>query len=148
VADERDVIRLRTNVRRDPPEEVYVYRLRGSMENARRVFLDYAREINSLHGEPQFYNTLTANCTNNIWLHSRVNPGHVPYSWKILLSGHLPEYLYELGRLDTSLPFSELQRRSRVNEAALAADNDEDFSRLIRANLPASRPTEKAGDAS
>ena len=136
VADERDLIRLRTNVRRDPSENVYVYRLQGPIENARRVFLDYTREINALRDRPEFYNTVTTNCTSNIWLHARVNPGRVPYSWKILLSGHVPEYLYDTGRLDTRLPFDELKRRSRVNAAAQAADKAEDFSRRIRSGLP------------
>ena len=139
VADERDVIRVRTNYRHDPPEDVYVFRLQGPKENARRVFLEYLHEINSLRQRPEFYNTLMTNCTGNIWLHARVNPGHVPYSWKILLSGHVPEYLYGLGRLDTSLPFPELMRRSRVNDAAHAADQASDFSRRIRAGLPGSR---------
>ncbi len=138
VADERDVIRVRTNYRRDPPEDVYVFRLQGPTQNARRVFLEYMDEINSLKERPEFYNTLTTNCTGNIWLHSRVNPGRVPYSWKILLSGHVPEYLYGLGRLDASLPFPELMRRSRVNDAAQAADQAADFSRRIRVGLPGS----------
>ena len=60
----------------------------------------------------------------------------MPYSWKILVSGYVPEYLYERGKLDTSLPFPELQRRSRVNAAAQAADQAEDFSRRIRVGLP------------
>jgi hypothetical protein len=68
-----------------------------------------------------------------IWMHSRVNPGHVPYSWKILASGYVPEYLYEQGRLDNTLPFPELQRRSIVNERAQAADKAADFSQRIRA---------------
>ena len=136
VADERDVIRVRTNYRRDPPEDVYVYPLRGTPENARRVFLDYLALINSLKDRPRFYNTLTTNCTTNIWMHAKVNPGHVPFSWKILASGHVPEYLYEAGLLDASLPFAELQCRSRVNEAALAADQAEDFSRRSRAGRP------------
>ena len=135
VADERDVIRLRTNVRRDPPEEVYLYRLRGTTDNARRVLLEYLREINRLREHPEFYNTLTTNCTGNIWLHARVNPGHVPYSWKILASGYVPEYLYEQGRLDTRLPFAELQRRAHINALARAADDAPDFSRRIRAGL-------------
>ena len=135
VADERDVIRLRTNVR-VPREDVYVYRLKGPIEDGRRLFLEYMKEINSLASQPEFYNTLTTNCTGNIWLHSKVNPGSVPYSWKILLSGYVPEYLYEQGRLDTSLPFPELQQRSRVNLAAQAADQAPDFSRRIRAGLP------------
>ncbi len=59
-----------------------------------------------------------ANCTNVILMHARMNPGHPSYSWKILLSGYAPEYAYENGKLDTSLPFQELMRRSRVNDAA------------------------------
>ena len=135
VADERDVIRLRTNYRHDPPESVHVYRLQGTAEQRRRLFLDYVREIDALARKPQFYNSLTTNCTSNIWLHSRVNPGHVPYSWKILASGYVPEYLYEAGRLDTAVPFEELQQRSLVNARAQAADQAPDFSRRIR--LPA-----------
>lgn len=136
VADERDVIRLRTNIRRDPPEQVYLYRLRGRREDAQRLFLEYLREINSLHQHPRFYNTLTTNCSTSVWLDARVNPGHVPFSWKILLSGYLPEYLYEDGRLDTAESFAQLQRRSLINPAALAADREPDFSRRIRNVLP------------
>jgi Domain of unknown function (DUF4105) len=143
VADERDVIRLRTNFRHDPPEQVYLYRLRGSPDSARRVFRAYLREINSLREHPEFYNTLTTNCTGNIWLHARINPGHVPYSWKILASGYVPEYLYEQGRLDSRLPFAELQRRSLINALAQKADDAPDFSERIRANLavPATGPS-------
>jgi Domain of unknown function (DUF4105) len=133
VADERDVIRLRTNYRHDPPEEVYLFRVRSDAENRQSFFLEYLRKINALKEHAEFYNSLTTNCTSNIWLHSRVNPGHLPYSWKILLSGYVPEYLYENGRLDTSLPFEELKRRGHINERAHAADQAEDFSQRIRA---------------
>jgi hypothetical protein len=136
VGDERDLIRVRTNYRRDPPEDVYLYRTRGPMENARRVFLDYVRAINGLHERPRFYDTLTTNCTTTILFHTRVNPGHLPLSWKVLLSGHAAEYAYDHGRLDTSLPFEELRRRSRVNAVAVAADQAPDFSRRIRERLP------------
>jgi hypothetical protein len=136
VADERDVIRLRTNYRKSPPEDVYVFRVVGPAENGRRVFLDYMREINELAARPRFYNTLTTNCTTMILAHAAVNPGHVPLSWKVLLSGYLPEYMYDQGRLDRSLPFAELKRRSRVNAVAQAADRAPDFSRRIRTGLP------------
>jgi hypothetical protein len=132
VADERDVVRLRTNYRKDPPEDVYVYRLQGPIENARRLFLAYIGEINALKAGPEFYNTLTTNCTTTIWLNARVNPGRLPLSWKILASGYVPDYLYETGRLDRSRPFAELQRRAHVNDRARAADSAVDFSRLIR----------------
>jgi hypothetical protein len=133
VADERDVVRLRTNYRHDPPEEVYRYRVQGSAEAGRRLFLEYLREINALKQHAQWYNSLTTNCTSNIWLHTRVLPGHLPYSWKILLSGYVPEYLYEEGKLDTSVPFAELRRRAHINALGQAADQAPDFSQRIRA---------------
>jgi len=136
VADERDVVRVRTNYRKSPPEEVYMYRVLGPVENGRRVFLDYIRDINRLREHPRFYNTLTTNCTTVIFAHSTVNPGHVPLSWKVLVSGFVPEYLYELGRVDRSLPFEELKRRAHINARAQAADESPDFSRLIRVGIP------------
>jgi len=132
VADERDVIRLRTNYRKDPPEDVYVYRAQGPLENGRRLFLDYVRKINSLKEKAEFYNTLTTNCTTNIWMHTLVNVGHLPFSWKILASGYVPQYMYEAGRLDNSVPFAELQKRALVNPRAHGADKAQDFSRRIR----------------
>jgi hypothetical protein len=136
VADERDVIRVRTNYRKSPPEEVYLFRAVGPIENGRRIFLDYMRDINELREHPRFYNTLTTNCTTMILTHAAVNPGHIPYSWKVLFSGYAPEYVYEQGRLDRSLPFEELRRRAHINAAAQAADQAPDFSRRIRAGLP------------
>jgi hypothetical protein len=138
VADERDVIRLRTNYRKDPPEDVYRYRLQGSAEIAKRFFLDYLKSINELKHRPRFYNTLTANCTNVIWLHAHVNPARVPFSWKVLASGYVPEYLYRMGRLDTSVPFPELTQRGYVNAVAQALGDAPDFSRRIRTGLTAS----------
>ena len=136
VADERDVIRVRTNYRKSPEEPVYMFRLTAPIENGRRVFLDYLRDINELRAHPRFYNTLTTNCTTMILTHAAVNPGHLTYSWKVFLTGYAPEYAYERGRLDQSLPFDELKRRSRINAVAQAADRAPDFSQRIRAGLP------------
>ena len=137
VADERDVIGVRALFRNDPREDVYLYRLIGPQDAARRLFLEYLRQINSLRERPQFYNTLTTNCTSTIWMNARVNPRHVPLSWKIVVSGHVPEYLYEQGRLDTSVPFEELRRRGHINERAREAGaTAPDFSQRIREGLP------------
>lgn len=133
VADERDVIRLRTNYRFDPPEDVYIYPLYGTLENARRVFLEYVKKINALKEQPEFYNSLTTNCTTNIWLNSLVNPDHLPFNWKIIASGYLPEYLYEKGRLNTEgLSFADLRERVHANARAHEADKAADFSERIR----------------
>jgi hypothetical protein len=135
VGAERDVIGVRTTYRQ-PNEDVYVFRTTVPRENLRRLFLAYIRSMNALHEHPGWYNTLTTNCTTGILFNSQVNPGHVPYSWKILLSGYTPRYVYEMGRLDTRLPFEELKRRSWVNARAQAADGATDFSQRIRVDLP------------
>ena len=138
VADERDVIRVRTDFR-NPQEQVFLYRTRVPPENVRKLLLDYLKSINHLATEPEFYNTLTSNCTTNIFLHARAFPNRVHYNWKLLMSGYTPEYMYELGALDTSLPFEELKRRSYVNDRAHAAGDSPDFSQLIRRDLPMPR---------
>ncbi len=133
VADERDVIRLRTNYRHEPPEDVYVYRMKGSIENGRRLFLEYIKKINGLKNQPEFYNTLTTNCTTTIWFNSLVNATHLPMNWKILVSGYLPNYLYENGRLATDgLTFPELRQHALINTKAHEADTAADFSNRIR----------------
>lgn len=139
VADERDVVRVRSTYRQ-PQEDVYIYRVDGSLQNLRRVFLDYLKSINELHNRPAFYNTLTTNCTTSILMHTRMNPQSPPMSWKILLSGYVPDYLYELGRLDTTRPFAELEKMSHVNARAHAADKDPAFSQRIREGLPTPAP--------
>jgi hypothetical protein len=135
LGDENDLIGVRTTHRR-PPEDVYVYRVRIAPERLRALFLDYLRSINELVDRPAFYNTATTNCTTMIVPHVRAVAGEVPWSWKILLSGHFPELAYERGALDRSLDFPELRRRSLVNDRAVAAERDPAFSRLIRAGLP------------
>ena len=134
VADERDVIRLRTNYRNNPPEDVYRYSLHMSPEIGRRFFLEYINTINEVRVKPRFYNTLTANCTNVIWMHAQVNPERVPFSWKLLASGYAPAYLYDMDRLDTSVSFAELTRRGYVNPIAHALGDASDFSQRIRAD--------------
>ena len=135
VADERDAIGVRTTYRQ-PQEDVYVYRLRAPQRNIRRSFLDYIQKINDMRVHPRFYNTLTTNCTTTILMHTRINPESPPLSWKILLSGYVPEYLYQLGRIDTAKPFADLKKLSRVNERAHAADKDASFSQHLRQGLP------------
>jgi len=139
VADERDVIGVRTTYRQ-PQEDVYLYRTRAPVRNIRRIFLDYVNAMNEMRDRPRFYNTLTTNCTTSVLFHTRMNPESPPMSWKVLLSGYVPDYLYDLGRIDTTRPFAELEKLSRVNERAHAADKDSAFSQRIREGLPVPPP--------
>jgi len=135
VADERDLIRVRTDYR-NPPEDVYLYRLRTPPENGRRFFMEYIKQINSLKKSPEWYNTLTTNCTTNVVRHVRAFGGRAKYTWKVLLSGYAPQYAYELGALDTTIPFEELRKESYINPKARAIGDDPQFSRKIREGLP------------
>lgn len=132
VADERDIIGLRTHYRKDPPEQVYRYRSKAPKESVRRLFLEYIYSINALYEKPAFYNTLLSNCTTVIWMHGRVNPGHLPFSWKILLSGYVPEYLYESGRLDQQLSFTSLRDLAYINPLVEDKEISESFTDTIR----------------
>jgi hypothetical protein len=133
VGDERDLIRLRTSYRND---DVYMYRLRMPPERRRLLFMEYVKKINKLKEKPEFYNTLTTNCTTNVVTHVQAFGGSLRYTWKILLSGYTPQYVYELGGLDTSLPFEMLRKISFINERANRAGNDPGFSEKIREGLP------------
>ena len=133
VADERDVIRLRTNYRR---EDVYLYHTLASPEQARQRFLEYISTLNALHENPRWYNAVTHNCTTSIRT-QRAAKQRAPWDWRILLNGKADELLYERHAIATGgLPFTELKERSLINERARAADQDPDFSRLIRQGLP------------
>lgn len=135
VADERDLIRVRTEYR-NPPEDIYLYRGRMTPENSRKFFMEYVRQINALKENPEWYNTLTTNCTTDVVRLSRAYGGKARYNWKVLLSGYAPQYAYENGSLDTRIPFEELRKKSYINPKARAIGDDSQFSRKIREGLP------------
>ena len=133
VADERDVVRLRTNFR---GEDVYVYRLDVSPADARVLLLRYLEEINQLRERPQWYNALTENCTTAIQRLAWSGARRSWWSWKLLVNGYFDELGYDIGAIDRSLPFAVLKAKSHINERAKAADADPRFSVRIRDELP------------
>jgi len=133
VADERDLVRLRTNYR---GEDVYLYRLQGSPKTAQKIFQQYLSDINRLREQPQWYNALTENCTTSIYRIARPYAERSWWDWRLFVNGYLDELAYELGAVDQSLPFAELKSRSLINERGKAADHSLDFSQQIRLGLP------------
>jgi hypothetical protein len=133
IADERDLVRLRTNYR---GEQVHLYRLNAPPEVIRKVFLDYLKQVNSLKEHPEWYNALTSNCTSNIRGHTKPYAVKSRWSWKLVLNGYLDELTYDNGALDRSLSLAELKQRSLINERGKAADKDPEFSKRIREGLP------------
>ena len=135
IADERDVVRLRTNYRTG--EEVYLYHTRATPERAQAIFLDYLSRTIHMRDHAEWYNALTNNCTTNIASHVATARGTgVRWDWRILLNGKADEMMYERGELAGDLPFAELKEREHINAAARAADRAPEFSRLIREGRP------------
>jgi hypothetical protein len=137
VADERDVIRVRTNYRHG--EDIYLYRLNITPEKARERFLDYLTALNELRDHPRWYNAVTTNCTTSIRT-QHAAAGRQPWDWRILVNGYADEMMFERGELRTAgLAFPELKASSLIDQAAKAANDAPDFSARIRANVPAFR---------
>lgn len=137
VADERDLVRLRTTFRENGKgEDVYLYRLNVSRDFARKVFLDYLREVNRLKDRPEWYRAISGNCTTNIRRHTAPFNPDARFDWRIIANGYLDEMLYERGVLDRSLPLTELKKRSYINEQARSLGDTAAFSRRIREGLP------------
>ncbi len=138
LANERDLIRLRTNYRSG--EDVYLYHMVASPEWARLLFLQYLQQANDLRDHPRWFNAATDNCTTNMFAQmaaaGRLPAGSSRYAWWILLNGRAPEMLYRGGNFAGNLPFPELKRQALINPVASTLDDAPDFSRRIRVNRP------------
>jgi hypothetical protein len=136
VADERDVIRVRTNYRRG--EDIYLYRTTATPAQARERFHEYLRSVNEIRDHPRWYNAITTNCTTSI-RDQHPTAERIPWDWRILLNGKGDELMFERHTIVTAgLPFSELKARSLIDQRAKAADAASNFSELIRVGLPLS----------
>lgn len=136
IADERDLIPVRVEHR---DVDVYVYRSTTPPEMARKLLVDMLQRANQLYQHPEFYDTLGNNCTTNIVRHiNAIAPEKVPYDYRVLLPGYADKLAYELGLIDNRLPFEEIKRRARVNEAVLKYKDHPQFSAKIR-GLPVRR---------
>lgn len=128
-ADERDIVRLRTNIRK---EDVYRYRIKMAPEMRQALFLSYIDNANHLAQKASFYNTVTANCTTVIFDMIRAITPDLPIDYRVVLSGYLPGYLYDLGAIDNQKPLEEVEKSASINQRAINADADADFSAKIR----------------
>ncbi len=137
VGDERDIVRVRTNFRN---EQVFLYHIKISPENARQLFLVYLKRVNALADRPEFYNLLSNSCTINILRYANAAGRVRSFDIRHFLNGWIDGYLYNAGWLNTTISFEELRRLSNIDQAAQAADDSADFSQQIRAALPPARP--------
>jgi hypothetical protein len=134
LGDERDLLRLRTDIR--PRNEVFLYRVNARPEQAQAIFREYLATANGLRTQPGWYHTLLTNCTTSIRQNVRHAGVIAPWDWRLLANGHIHEQLHALGYLHRALPLPELERASRIGPAAQAAGDAPDFSARIRAGRP------------
>jgi hypothetical protein len=132
-ADERDILRVRTNVR---GEDLYLYRLAIPPAQLRTLFLGYVDQARALAAQPRWYNTLDNNCTTMVFDVARlIDPG-LPLDYRLLLSGWFADYAYDHGGLQPGHDMATLRRLGEVTARARAAGNALDFSRRIREGVP------------
>lgn len=131
VADERDIIRLRTNFRAG--EDTFLYRLKVSPAKARERFLEYLDSINHLRDIPRWYHAIATNCTTAI--RSQLSAtDRLPLDWRLLINGKGDEMVYEFGMIETDgLGFDALREQAHINDIATKTPDHETFSQRIRA---------------
>lgn len=130
-ADEKDVIDLRINHRKD---QVFLYPMKAGPEKTRELFLSIIDRTNKLYGEAEFYNTLFNTCTTNIVDHvNLISPKTIP---TIDTSVFFPEnsdlLAYELGLIDTNLSADKIREKFNINKKGEMYRNDPNFSVKIR----------------
>ncbi len=130
VADEQDVLKLRSNYRKD---KVFLYPAKTTKENMRKIFVSMLTRANKLAVGPEFYNTLTNTCTTNIVSHvNEIVKGRVPLSYKVLMPAYSDELAQKVGLIDNSIPLDELRAKYLINDRALKYANDPKWSQRIR----------------
>jgi hypothetical protein len=132
-ADERDIVRVRTNVR---GEDDYLFPLRMTRDAMRSLFVSYVEAANALARTPRFYNTVTSNCTTIVYRMAKRIDGGLPFDPRLLLTGYLPEYFRDNGALDSRFSVDAWRRLGRITERARASRPEDDFSAVIREGVP------------
>ena len=138
-ADERDVIRVRTNIR---GEDDYLYRIRMPLPAMRSLFLGYLEQADGLVNTPRFYNTITVNCTTLVYHMMKRIIGYLPWSYRLLFTGYLPAYVYRVGGLDQRFTLEELRALGRITDRARQSDRSDNFSADIRKGIPIIEPVD------
>ena len=130
VGDEQDLIGRRAVF---DGTDVELYPIRAELDQIRRMFVMMLERANAIRTRPEFYNTLTNNCTLNLVRHvNALAPERIPSSWRIVLPGYSDAVIHGLGLIDTTLTIEAARARFRINQQAREALGQPDFSARIR----------------
>lgn len=124
-AEERDIIYTRTNAR---GEQVYLFPIDNlTKAEIQKLFEAYLTAADDLQAQPQWYNTLTSNCTNIIfYMAHAISGGELPWDYRVWVSGWLPNYLYDLGILPNTPNTNSAKQAAIANKSAATEQNSTD----------------------
>jgi len=135
--DERDFYGWRIHF---PKEDLQRFRTRANTQEAGKLLITLLDAANDLAAKPEFYNTLTENCTTEVWMLTDALDLGKPLDWRMFASGYLPDFLHDLKILDTTRPIAELREHAHTMPAVRKAMADgltgPAFSSAIRAGTP------------
>ncbi len=130
LADERDILRLRTNFRK---EEVYLYPLNIDKKYVRKMFDIIVARVNAIKQQPEFYNALTQNCFTSLSADfQKISPPRNPLDYRRLATGYSGEMMYEDGYIDNGLSFEESKRIHHINQYVQDDEKGLNYSTRIR----------------
>lgn len=135
-ASEADVVGVRSNIR---GEDVQLFRLRPSKDVARALLEEYVQDANDLAQTPVWFNSVTTNCTTVVLKMMKAVGNGVPFDWRLIVNGYLPDYGYDRGTLNTDYPLAELRRLGQIAPRAREAGLGPQFSAVIRQGVPVPR---------
>ncbi len=133
-SEERDIVGVRSNVR---GEDVHLFRLKSLPETREALIRKYVEDANLLSQRPAWYNSLTTNCTTVVLKMIEAVGDRIPFDWRLIVNGYLPEYAYDKGILTSDFSIDELRALGLVTERAMTAGLDETYSGAIRVGVPA-----------
>ncbi|RFS33866.1 DUF4105 domain-containing protein [Acinetobacter sp. SWAC5] len=134
-ADEKDIIYTRSNIR---GEQVYFFPINMGEAERKALFEEYLSKSDDLAKHAKWYNTLTSNCTTLIFdMVQAVSKQHLPVDYRLLASGYLPNYLYDLNALSHQWDIATWYRRAHVNPRVTSHHtlSSAQYSALIRQGL-------------
>jgi hypothetical protein len=112
---------------------VFLYPIKAEKEDIQTLFLSMVKRAKSLWETPEFYNTLTNNCTTAILDHvNEIKTEKIPWSFKALMPTNSDEVIYELWLIDTDLPLSEARKYYQINTLSEAFAWSDEYSKKIR----------------
>ncbi|MFH4157609.1 Lnb N-terminal periplasmic domain-containing protein [Acinetobacter bereziniae] len=138
-ADEKDIVYTRSNIR---GEQVYFFPVRLPKAESQALFEEYLSKSADLAKHPKWYNTLTSNCTTLVFdMVQAISAQKLPTDYRLIASGYLPNYLYDLGALNHHWSMHEWYEKAHVNSrtdeyAHFKYQNSANFSKVLRLGLP------------